>query len=237
MWCNNQNVESLSERLYKFAQSLNYTYTELRFQKIMGPPMDANYTRDVKGCEVFVSRLPADVYFEALFPIFSKYGRIHQIRVMLTPNGLYNKGLTYISYFDDSSAANAIQALNDYEIAPGCRMKVEISLDNRRLYVGGIPHTKLRDEIWKELIKQGIFGIVDVIVYRSYSCPWNNRGFAFVEFESHQRAAIVNAAFKNLELFGSPVTLDWSVPLSEVSDDVMKKVSSQNIRKIHNVNF
>lgn len=221
MW---HNKELLSERLYNFARSLNYSYTELRFQKIMGPPMDANYARDVKGCEVFVSRLPGDAFFETLFPIFSNYGRIYQIRVMLTSNGLQNKGLTYISYYDDSSANNAIQALNDFEIVPGHHIKVEISLDNRRLYVGGVPHNKLRDEIWKELVNQGMQGIVDVIVYRSYTCPWHNRGFAFVEFESHQRAALVKAAFQKLELFRRPVTLDWSVPLCEVSDEVLKKV-------------
>lgn len=63
------------------------------------------------------------------------------------------------------------------------------SVDNCRLFVGGIPKTKKRDEILSEM-KKVTEGVVDVIVYPSAADKTKNRGFAFVEYESHRAAAM-----------------------------------------------
>lgn len=208
-----------------FAKSINYRYSELRHQRIIGPPCDVSNSMDFKGSEIFISRLPNYVFLDTLYAIFKQCGRIYQIRIMVTDDLSGNNGLAYISYFSEDSAIRAINYLNFYEILPGYRIKVEKSLDNRRLYIGGIPQTKLRDEIWKELVNQGMRGIVDVIIYRSYTNPAHNRGFAFVEFENHKTAAATIANFQNITLFSKPVAIDWSVPVAEVSSDVMLNVS------------
>lgn len=218
-------MSSLRERNSQYAQSINYHYGELRSQLILGPPIDVNYSLDINGCELFVSRVPSNINFEILYPLFAKYGQIYRIRILLESSRLESRGLVYVSYFSARCARNAIYALNNYEIIPGHLMRVELSLDNRRLYIGGIPHCKLRDEIWKELDRRGVKGIVDVIVYRSYTSPWQNRGFAFVEFESHQTAAVVKSVFQDLKLFNKRVTVDWSIPLSKIPDDTMRKVN------------
>lgn len=63
------------------------------------------------------------------------------------------------------------------------------SVDNCRLFVGGIPKTKKREEILSEM-KKVTDGVVDVIVYPSAADKSKNRGFAFVEYESHKAAAM-----------------------------------------------
>lgn len=63
------------------------------------------------------------------------------------------------------------------------------SVDNCRLFVGGIPKTKKRQEILAEMSKV-TDGVVDVIVYPSAADKSKNRGFAFVEYESHRAAAM-----------------------------------------------
>lgn len=63
------------------------------------------------------------------------------------------------------------------------------SVDNCRLFVGGIPKTKKREEILTEM-KKVTDGVVDVIVYPSAADKTKNRGFAFVEYENHRAAAM-----------------------------------------------
>lgn len=63
------------------------------------------------------------------------------------------------------------------------------SVDNCRLFVGGIPKTKKREEILAEM-KKVTEGVVDVIVYPSAADKSKNRGFAFVEYQSHRAAAM-----------------------------------------------
>lgn len=55
--------------------------------------------------------------------------------------------------------------------------------------MGGIPKTKKREEILSEM-KKVTDGVVDVIVYPSAADKSKNRGFAFVEYESHRAAAM-----------------------------------------------
>lgn len=62
-------------------------------------------------------------------------------------------------------------------------------MDNCRLFVGGIPKTKKREEIVCEM-KKVTDGVLDVIVYPSAADKSKNRGFAFVEYESHRAAAM-----------------------------------------------
>lgn len=62
-------------------------------------------------------------------------------------------------------------------------------MDNCRLFVGGIPKTKKREEIVCEMRKV-TDGVLDVIVYPSAADKSKNRGFAFVEYESHRAAAM-----------------------------------------------
>lgn len=86
----------------------------------------------------------------------------------------------------------SIRNFNDSPTVPirnGRLLGVCASVDNCRLFVGGIPKTKKKEEILAEM-KKVTDGVVDVIVYPSAADKSKNRGFAFVEYESHRAAAM-----------------------------------------------
>lgn len=67
----------------------------------------------------------------------------------------------------------------------GRRIGVVKSVDNCRLFVGGIPKEKNAEEIQKEMDKL-TDGVVDVLVYPTSTKDISNRGYAFIEYESHK---------------------------------------------------
>lgn len=67
----------------------------------------------------------------------------------------------------------------------GRRIGVVKSVDNCRLFVGGIPKDKNAEEIRREMDKL-TDGVVDVIVYPPQTKETSNRGYAFIEFECHK---------------------------------------------------
>lgn len=70
-------------------------------------------------------------------------------------------------------------------------------------------------------------GVVDVIVYPSASDKSKNRGFAFVEYESHRAAAMARRKLMNgrVDLWGHNIAVDWAEPELEVDEEIMAQVS------------
>lgn len=71
--------------------------------------------------------------------------------------------------------------------------------------------------------------VVSAIVYPSVADKTKNRGFAFVEFESHRAAAMARRKLLpgRIQLWGQPIAVDWAEPEQEVDEDVMSKVSRE----------
>jgi len=76
-------------------------------------------------------------------------------------------------------------------------------------------------------------GVVDAIVYPSITDKTKNRGFAFVEFESHRAAAMARRKLLpgRIQLWGQPVAVDWAEPEQEVDEDVMSKVNTTAVSR------
>ena len=70
-------------------------------------------------------------------------------------------------------------------------------------------------------------GVTDVIVYPSASDKTKNRGFAFVEYESHRSAAMARRKLMNgrVDLWGHNIAVDWAEPELEVDEEIMAQVS------------
>ena len=81
------------------------------------------------------------------------------------------------------------KGVNNYEIRKGRLLGACQSVDNCRLFVGGIPKSKKKEEILEEMRKV-TEGVVDVIVYPSAADKTKNRGFSFVEYKDHKAAAM-----------------------------------------------
>lgn len=157
-------------------------------QRKYGPPPGWQGPSPPRGCEIFVGKIPRDVYEDELVPVFETVGRIYEMRLMMDFDGK-NRGYAFVMYTQKHEAKRAVRDLNNFEIRPGRLLGVCCSVDNCRLFIGGIPKTKKREEILEEVSKV-TEGVLDVIVYASAADKMKNRGFAFVEYESHRAAAM-----------------------------------------------
>ncbi|XP_043918761.1 RNA-binding protein 47 isoform X4 [Protopterus annectens] len=201
-------------------------------RKYGGPPPGWNEPVPARGCEVFVGKIPRDVYEDELVPVFESVGRIYEMRLMMDFDGK-NRGYAFVMYTHKHEAKRAVRELNNYEIRPGRLLGVCSSVDNCRLFIGGIPKMKKREEILEEISKV-TEGVLDVIVYASAADKMKNRGFAFVEYESHRAAAMARRKLMpgRIQLWGHQIAVDWAEPEIDVDEDIMETVKILYVRNL-----
>ncbi|NXW32791.1 A1CF factor, partial [Phaetusa simplex] len=201
-------------------------------RKYGGPPPGWDGPPPERGCEIFIGKLPRDLFEDELIPLCEKIGKIYEMRMMMDFNG-NNRGYAFVTFSNKQEAKNAIKQLNNYEIRNGRLLGVCASVDNCRLFVGGIPKMKKREEILAEM-KKVTDGVVDVIVYPSAADKTKNRGFAFVEYESHRAAAMARRKLLPgwIQLWGHPIAVDWAEPEVEVDEDTMSSVKILYVRNL-----
>ena len=137
-----------------------------------------------------------------------------------------NRGYAFVMFSTPAEASQAVRQLNNYEIRKGRYIGVVKSVDNCRLFVGGLPKNKVRDEIFEEMSKV-TEGVVDVIVYSSVTDKSKSRGFAFVEYKNHKAAAMARRKLipGRIQLWGQTIAVDWAEPEPDVDEETMSKVS------------
>ena len=123
-----------------------------------------------EGCVVLISRIPSEVFEDELYHLLSTIGPIYELRWMkdFSSSILW---FAFVQYTNQLDASVAIRKLNKYEMRPNYRIGVLKSIDNCRLFIGGIPKDKSKEEIHAEMEKL-TEGIAEVIVYK----------FVFVNF-------------------------------------------------------
>ncbi|XP_044270557.1 APOBEC1 complementation factor-like [Tribolium madens] len=218
---------ALSKDLWNltFPNSLkNYQIIQVNGQRIYGPSASSGIRPPPKGTEIFIGNLPPDLYEDELIPLFSQKGAIYNLRLMLDFFGR-NRGYGFISYFRQEDAHAAVAAFNHYKIRNKSRIAVSMSVDNRRLFIGNIPKNITLNEI-QCVLEKFVEGIVDIILYPEPYSDNVNRGFVFVEFESHRLAAIARRQLSpgNLIIKEKSIFVDWAEPLPVVSPQIMKQV-------------
>lgn len=219
--------------LRSLIQRTGYSLTQENGQRRYGgPPPGWDGPPPERGCEIFVGKLPRDLFEDELIPLCEKIGKIYEMRMMMDFNG-NNRGYAFVTFTNRQDARNAIKQLNNYEIRNGRLLGVCASVDNCRLFVGGIPKTKKREEILVEM-KKVTDGVIDVIVYPSAADKTKNRGFAFVEYESHRAAAMARRKLLpgRIQLWGHPIAVDWAEPEVEVDEDTMSSVKILYVRNL-----
>ncbi|TSK14543.1 APOBEC1 complementation factor [Bagarius yarrelli] len=197
-----------------------------------GPPPGWEGPPPERGSEIFVGKLPRDLFEDELVPLCEKFGKIYEVRMMMDFNG-NNRGYAFVTFSTKQEAKNAMKHLNNYEIRNGRLLGVCASVDNCRLFVGGIPKTKKKEEILAEM-KKVTDGVMEVIVYPSAADKSKNRGFAFVEYESHRAAAMARRKLLpgRIQLWGHAIAVDWAEPEVEVDEDTMSTVKILYIRNL-----
>ncbi|XP_026887972.1 RNA-binding protein 47 isoform X6 [Electrophorus electricus] len=218
--------------LLALMERTGYRMVQENGQRKYGPPPGWQGPSPPRGCEIFVGKIPRDVYEDELVPVFEGVGCIYEMRLMMDFDGK-NRGYAFVMYTQKHEAKRAVRELNNYEVRPGRLLGVCSSVDNCRLFIGGIPKTKKREEILEEVSKV-TEGVLDVIVYASAADKMKNRGFAFVEYESHRAAAMARRKLMpgRIQLWGHQIAVDWAEPEIDVDEDVMETVKILYVRNL-----
>eukprot|EP00794_Sanderia_malayensis_P017018 gene17018-18732_t len=221
------------EALLALMDSTGYPITQNNGQRRYGPPLKYVGPTPTRGSEVFVGKLPRDCFEDELVPVFETVGKIYEMRLMMDFNG-QNRGYAFVVFFTKRDAQKAVRTLNNHEIRKGRLIGVCQSVDNCRLFVGGIPKKVKRDEILDEISKVTDH-VRNVIVYPSANDKTKNRGFAFVEFESHRAAAMARRKLMSgrIQLWGHPIAVDWAEPEQDVDEEIMEQVKVLYVRNLH----
>ena len=217
--------DDVNARLLALAKKTGYDILQTNGQRKYGPPPHWKGPPPPKGSEVFVGKLPRDLYEDELVPVFEKVGTIYELRLMMDFSGS-TRGFGFVQFTNPRDAERAVKELNNYEIRPSRHVGVVKSVDNCRLFVGGLPKNKTKQEIEDELNKY-VEGITDVILYSSVGDKTKSRGFAFVEFQNHRAAAMARRKLipGRVQLWGYEIQIDWAIPENDVDEETMSKVT------------
>ena len=99
-----------------------------------------------------------------MFGKFSQIGLIYELRLMMHLSGS-NRGFAFIQFANKQEATRAIAMMHNYEMRPQHHIGVVKSIDNCRIYIGGIPKNKTNEDIQTEM-ERLTEGVTKVIVYR-----------------------------------------------------------------------
>jgi len=219
------------EKLLDLTNKTLYNIVQRNGQRIYGgPPPDWQGTAPEKGCEVFVGKVPRDCFEDELVPIFASVGVIYELRLMMDFSGS-NRGYFFVRYTTREDAKKACKELNNYEIRPGKYLGVIQSVDNRKLWISGIPKNRTAEEIRQEMDRL-TDGVRKIILYPSPMDKNKTRGYAFVEYESHRAAALARRKLVpgRIYILGHEIEkVDWAEPENEVDEEIMSKVRMESM--------
>ncbi|EHB08902.1 Heterogeneous nuclear ribonucleoprotein R [Heterocephalus glaber] len=128
-------------------------------RKYGGPPPDSVYSgvQPGIGTEVFVGKIPRDLYEDELVPLFEKAGPIWDLRLMMDPLSGQNRGYAFITFCGKEAAQEAVKLV----------------------FVGKIPRDLYEDELVPLFEKAG--PIWDLRLMMD-PLSGQNRGYALITF-------------------------------------------------------
>lgn len=216
------------------ANTTGYPIIQRNGQRIYGPPPNwGAREQPSKGCEVFVGRVPRDIFEPELVPVFEKVGMIYELRLMMDFSGS-NRGFFFVRYTCKEDAKRACRELDNYEIRPHKRLGVLMSLDNNKLWLSGIPNGATQEDIRTE-IEALTEGVCKVILYPSPNDRTKPRKYAFVEYENHRAAALARRRLVPTKIIikGHEIEkVDWAEPQNEVDEEIMSTVKVLFVRNL-----
>ncbi|XP_046967183.1 heterogeneous nuclear ribonucleoprotein R-like isoform X2 [Vanessa cardui] len=228
------------EKIKQILERTGYTLDVTTGQrKYGGPPPGWEGGTPGAGCEVFCGKIPKDMYEDELIPLFERCGTIWDLRLMMDPMTGTNRGYAFVTFTTRDATQRAVHELNDYEIRKGKKIGVTVSFNNHRLFVGNIPKNRDRDDLFEELTRHAP-GLVEVIIYSSPDDKKKNRGFCFLEYESHKAASLAKRRLGTgriksndpSQVWGCDIIVDWADPQEEPDEQTMSKVKVLYVRNL-----
>ncbi|CAL8119918.1 unnamed protein product [Orchesella dallaii] len=208
----------------EFAEGRNMEVYHLNGQRILSHKLESSdqsfIPPPVKGCEVFIGRLPNDCYEPELVPLLEEFGPIYKFRLMMDFSGC-NRGYAFAQFFTAFNADLAVNQLGNFEIRPGHYIEMGKSSENCRVLLVGVPIYKTVKEIYDEI--NPLFPRLRcVLIEDDQNTRTSNRseiGFAIAVYEDHCAAATArNLMLANrLRLWGYRIHADWANPDTSVT--------------------
>lgn len=162
------------------------------------------------GSEVYIGRLPQDVYEHQLIPLFQRVGRLYEFRLMMTFSGL-NRGFAYARYSSRRGAQAAIATLHNHQLRPSCQLLVCRSTEKCELTVDGLPLSLNRRALLLALQPFGPCLQETLLLPSPGSAPSQ---IALLKFSTHRAAAMAKKALVEGQsrLCGEQVAVEWLKP-------------------------
>ncbi|XP_034247462.1 APOBEC1 complementation factor-like [Thrips palmi] len=202
----------------RIGPNTGYVLSQVHGQRKLFNPLWKEEFQPREGSEVFVGRLPRDLYEDELAPPFLEVGPIYEIRLMMNFSGT-NRGFAFVSYFNPETAQRAVERLNNFQIRKGQLIGVLPSVNNRRLFIGGLMASAGLENFLRSWLHQVTEGVQTIKVFppgrrthlEEAYVPYR---YAVVTYTSHRQAAMARRSLipiKN-EVFGPQVVIDWADP-------------------------
>ncbi|XP_075217659.1 putative RNA-binding protein 46 [Lycorma delicatula] len=203
-------------KLNRFLAETDYKIKQVNGCRILEMPENINRSQIESGSEIFVTNLPELVFEDTLLPMFSSVGKVYKLRLMLCFSGA-NKGYCYVQYMNSEEASRAVAELNGVAIEDRY-LSVKKSINNCRLFFQNLPVEVSREEIEREF-RAALPEAMNIFVFADPKDPHKNRGFIFVEFETHRSAALARRKYcKGLKMFDRNIIVGWAVPEKQMDD-------------------
>uniref|UniRef100_A0A672UFC4 DND microRNA-mediated repression inhibitor 1 n=1 Tax=Strigops habroptila TaxID=2489341 RepID=A0A672UFC4_STRHB len=183
-----------------------------------GPPPGWVGDPPPAGTEVFIGKLPQDMYENTLIPLFQSVGKLYEFRLMMTFSGL-NRGFAYAKYSTQRGAKEAIAAFNNFKVREGCTIVVCQSTEKCELSVDGLEASVSQREL-EAVLRHVTPGVLSVTLQPS---PAQQRAqLAVLKYSSHHAAAMAKKTLMegNMRLGGVAIRVDW------LSPDLKQKLQS-----------
>lgn len=210
LWCERVNPENKAA-LEAWVRETGIRLVQVNGQrKYGGPPPGWVGSPPPAGSEVFIGRLPQDVYEHQLIPLFQRVGRLYEFRLMMTFSGL-NRGFAYARYSSRRGAQAAIATLHNHLLRPSCPLLVCRSTEKCELSVDGLPPGLSHRALLRALQPLGP-GLQEALLLPSPG-PTPAQ-IALLKFSSHRAAAMAKKALVEGQshLCGEQVAVEWLKP-------------------------
>ncbi|CAH1723367.1 unnamed protein product [Aphis gossypii] len=186
-----------------------------------------------RGSELYIA-LPKACLEGFLYAIFSQFGTIHQIRLMMHFSGS-NRGYGYVMMSSPMEAETALAKLNELSL-PGIRghLLVSMSTDNRTLFARNIPMDLSEEQLQIEFEKR-VEGVKKVRVFNNTDDPTKNREFCFVIFKDHRSAALARRSMAESPFFinGVSIKIQWAESEPVFRHSVLMRMKQLHIRNMN----
>ncbi|NXI43775.1 DND1 protein, partial [Galbula dea] len=229
MWTNSIN-QANKKALLAWAKETGIDLVQVNGQRRYGgPPPGWVGDPPPSGTEVFIGKLPQDMYENVLIPLFQSVGKLYEFRLMMTFSGL-NRGFAYAKYSNRRSAKEAIAAFHNFEVQKGRTIVVCKSTEKCELSVDGLATSMSQQEL-EAVLRRVTEGVLSVTLYTSPRHKWAQ--LAVLKYSSHQAAAMAKKTLMegNVRLGRVEVRVDWLKPDVKQKLQSCEKSSSSQVQR------